>query len=307
MRGSLSSVRRGSSASASLRVAAAVAAAVVATPAVALAQDDCPPGAWFCEEAEVTPPPDVAEAPPADAAAPPAAAPAPAKPAPKQSTPPVVVYQPVPGAPPPQVVIVSPGQAVRKVPPPPKPPKKRAYREKFGLNLRLEGVIMGRHADADEAAGMGGLGLSFRFRPVPAFAFDFGTDIIGGVDFNGFERVETPLSLTGMLYVNPKSKVQFYFQGGINGSVAHVESDEYSPLLAEEGGYEETYSYFGGHGGIGLEFRLSKRVALNIDGLAIVRSRTDNGRLPEYVDWETGRTTNTSGAGLFRGGVTFWW
>jgi hypothetical protein len=288
---------------------AALVAAGVALPLPALAQDACPPGAWFCEEAEVTAPPDVADAPPEQPAAQPDKAPA-EKAAPKgkpQAPPPVVVYQPVPDAPPPQVVIVAPGHTVRKVPPPPKPPKKRAYREKFGLNLRLQGVIMGRHDEADETAGMGGIGLSFRFRPVPAFALDFGTDIIGGTDFNGFQRVETPLSLTGMLYVNPKSKVQFYFQGGINGSVAHVESEEYSPLLAEEGGFEETYSYFGGHGGIGLEFRLSKRVALNIDGLALVRSRTDDGRLPEYVDWDTGRTTNTSGAGLFRGGVTFWW
>lgn len=302
MRGSLSSFAHGG------WPAAIVAGAALAMPAPALAQENCPPGAWFCEETDVKPPPDVAEKPPAaPGEAPPAGAEKPAEAKPQAGTPPVVVYQQVPDAPPPQVVIVSPGHTVRKVPPPPKPPKKRAYREKFGLNLRLQGVIMGRHDEVDETAGMGGLGLSFRFRPVPAFALDFGTDLIGGTDFNGFERVETPLSLTGLLYVNPKSKVQFYFMGGINGSVAYVESDEYSPLLAEEGGYEETYSYFGGHGGIGLEFRLSRRVALNIDGLASVRSRTDDGRVPEYVDWDTGRTTNTSGAGLFRGGVTFWW
>jgi len=282
----------------------------VAVPAQALAQDDCPPGSWFCEEVEVAPPPD---APPPDApAAPPDAPEQPATEpkgaaAPAEAPPPVVVYQPVPDAPPPQVVIVRPGTAVRTVPPPPPPAKKRAWRERFGLNLRLEGVVLGGHENADSEAGMGGLGVSFRYRPAPAFAIDFGADLLAGVDYNGFERVETPLALTAMLYVNPKSKVQFYFMGGINGSYAHVESDTYSPLLAEEGGYQEDYSYFGGHGGVGLEFRLSRRVALNIDTLVAIRGRTDGGRVPEFRDPDTGRTTNTSGAGMLRGGVTFWW
>jgi len=283
----------------------------VLVPAQALAQDDCPPGSWFCEEVEVAPPPE-ATAPPPEPAGEPAAEPKSA-PAPRAANsaekppPPVIVYQPVPDAPPPQVVIVQPGSAVRKVPPPPPPAKKRAWRERFGLNLRLQGVVLGGHENADPDAGMGGLGVSFRYRPAPAFAIDFGADLLAGVDYNGFERVETPLALTAMLYVNPKSKVQFYFMGGINGSYAHVESDTYSPLLAEEGGYEEDYSYFGGHGGVGLEFRLSRRVALNIDTLVAIRGRTDDGDVPEFRDPDTGRTTNTSGAGMFRGGVTFWW
>jgi hypothetical protein len=288
-----------------------VALATVA-PSAALAQDDCPPGSWFCEEVEVAPPP---EAPPAqDGGAAPRGDGAPrAEGQPRAAEggasgrPPVVIYQPVPDAPPPQVVIVQPGTAVRTVPPPPPPPKKRAWREKFGLNLRLEGMVIGQRGGASSDAGMGGFGLSFRFRPVPAFALDFGADIIGGVDYNGFDRVETPLSLTGLLYVNPKSRVQFYFLGGIHGSYAHVESDTYSPLLAEEGGYREDYSYFGGHGGIGLEFRLSRLVALNIDTALLLRGRTDNGRIPEFYDADSGRTTDTSGAGMFRGGVTFWW
>lgn len=288
-------------------------ALAVSVPAQAWAQDDCPPGSWFCEEVDVPPPPEAAPAAPTDepaAEAPvePEAAPPPrAGTAPKKGTPPVIVYQPVPDAPPPQVVIVQPGTAVRKVPPPPPPPKKRAWKERFGLNLRLQGIVLGGHEDVDPDAGMGGLGVSFRYRPAPAFALDFGADLVAGIDYNGFDRVETPLSLTGLLYVNPKSKVQFYFLGGINGSYAHVESDTYSPLLAEEGGYEEDYSYFGGHGGVGLEFRLSRRVALNIDTLVAIRGRTDEGNVPEFRDPDSGRTTNTSGAGAFRGGVTFWW
>jgi hypothetical protein len=220
--------------------------------------------------------------------------------------PPVVVYQPLPSAPPPQVVIVAPPPhvLVRPVPPPPPP---RFYRSsEWGLNLRAEGVIMGsRHA---QDAGMGGVGLSLRYRPVPAFAFDFGVDVLGGRDYNGYDRAEIPLSLSGLIFVNPRSRVQFYFIGGGDWSHAKVSPDADTIRLE---GYRDpmpsrSYSYLGGHGGIGLEFRLSHRVALNIDTLGFVRTRVDKSGPPEFID-ERGRTTNTSGGGLFRGGITFWW
>jgi hypothetical protein len=289
----------------------------------ALAQDpNCPPGAWFCEETDVAPPPAKAPAKPAEPAqpAPDAGPDAPAKQAPPRAgtvvvpppqgrgaPPPVVIYQPVPSAPPPQVIIVAPGRPVRAVPPP--PPPKRKWRREWGLNLRLEGVALGGSDEgAAHNAGMGGLGFSIRYRPVPAFAIDFGVDIIGGIDYNGFERAEIPLSLSGILYVNPKNRVQFYFLGGLDHSHAHVHSDEASPLLSDRDatGYSNDYTYLGGHGGIGLEFRLSKRIALNVDMLGFVRDRIDEGRTPEFVN-ERGETTNSSGGGLFRGGLTFWW
>jgi hypothetical protein len=40
--------------------------------------------------------------------------------------------------------------------------------------------------------------------------------------------------------------------------------------------------------------------------MALIRTRVDSD-VPEYYDPETGQGTNTSGAGLFRTGVTFWW
>ena len=309
---------------------AALSLLALSAPVTAFAQENpnCPPGAWFCEDADVQPPPTVAPAPPPGAAQP---LPPPAQPAPQRGSttvvipppppgrpaaPPVVIYQPVPSQPPPQVIIVAPGTypppvaPVRAVPPPAKKGKPYVWRREWGLNLRLEGVAMGQGKGADESAGMGGMGLSLRYRPLPALAFDVGVDLLAGKDYNGFDRTEVPISVSGILFVNPKSRVQFYFLGGVDWSHADVESDDYSPLLADEagnGGYKTEYSYFGGHGGIGLEFRLSRRVALNIDGLAFVRSRTDDGPMPEFVDPNSGRTTNTSGGGLFRGGITFWW
>jgi len=305
-----------------------VSAVVVGLSAPALAQDaNCPPGAWFCEDTPVEAPPTAAPAPAEKPAETPAAKdtkPPPPNgrgavvippPAGKAAPPPVVVYQPVPNAPPPQVIIVSPGAPRPRVvyPVPPPPPKRPPWRPEWGLNLRLEGVAMA-HEGAAEDAGMGGIGIGLRYRPVPAFAIEGDLDLIGGTDYNGFERAEVPLAFNGLLFVNPRSRVQFYFIGGFHVAWAKVRSDQASPLLTRNtedndgwGDYEQEYSYFGGQLGIGLEFRLSRRVALDIDLIGFFRGRTDDGDLPEFVDWDTGRTTNSSGGGLFRGGVSFYW
>jgi opacity protein-like surface antigen len=161
-------------------------------------------------------------------------------------------------------------------------------------------------------AGMGGVGLSLRYRPVPHFAFDLGVDVLAGNDYNGFQRVEVPVTLNGMLYLNPRSRVQVYLMGGANISRAQVRSNQASPQLSlsQEGDqYGANYTYFGGQGGGGLEFRISRRVALNLDSLGFVRTRVDDhaDRSPEFIDYRTGRTTNVSGGALVRGGLTFWW
>lgn len=312
----------------------ALPAVVMLASAPALAQDpNCPPGSWFCEEveAEALPPAEAEAAPEAapEQAAPPQRQPRPGARAPlpppahRSAPPPVVVYQP-PGGPQPQVVIVTPsGQppprvvvrtmpAVPPAPPAPPPPPKHRWRSEWGINLRLEGISLGRRNGAAEDAGMGGLGLSLRYRPVPAFALDFGVDVVGGIDYNGDKRSEIPVSLSAMLFVNPRSRVQFYFMGGLHASHAQVERT--SILLDADGQdtgmtaiNEVEYDYFGGQGGIGLEFRLSRRVALNIDALGFIRNRTDDNPVPEFTDPDTGRTTNTSGGGMFRGGISFYW
>jgi hypothetical protein len=49
-------------------------------------------------------------------------------------------------------------------------------------------------------------------------------------------------------------------------------------------------------------------VALNFDLRGFVRSRIDDNKrdYAEFVDGN-GRSTNTSGGGLFQGGLTFYW
>lgn len=271
--------------------------ALSAVPSLAHAQDaNCPPGSWFCADA----PPATAPAAPAAPAAgsttttttttttTPAAAPAP--------PPPVVVYQP-----PPPVVVVSPREAPTVYQYTPRPPGRITPHREWGLNLHLAGIALGSGRSGD--AGMGLIGLGLRFRPVPAFALEANIDVAGGTDYNGYRRVETMGTANGILFLNPKSRAQFYLLGGIGVSSARVSAeDSYYPTYAS---YDRKYTYFGGQGGIGIEIRLSRVVALNFDVRGFVRSRMDKNGGPEFMD-ASGRTTNTSGGALVNGGITFY-
>lgn len=270
-----------------------VGGALLLAPALAQAQEqagDCPPGGWFCEE---TPPPEadpeVAE---------------PEEPVAPAETP-ATTQQPTKQTP---IVVAEPYEQ-------PPQPRKHPYRRRWGFNMRLEGVMMGDSDKIDEDAAMGGLGFSFRYRPIRHFAFDVGLDFLGGKDWQGNERRETALMLNGLIYFNPKDAVQVYTLAGIGFSGARVKPSERT--LAQDGeqsvnpddAEERDYSYFGGQLGIGLEFRVTHKVSLNLDVIGFIRGRTDEKARyqPEFVDQDTGRTTNTSGGGLFRGGVTFYW
>lgn len=324
-----------------------VAAALMSQPLTAYA-DNCPPGSWFCsrDDAEQAAPEDVdpeldavPPPPPADTLPPPEEPPAAAT-TERRAPPPIVVYRPGQQARPrAQIVIIAPSgtRVVRKHAPrvvykrrapvvvrkqvrvkavTPMRPRRR-WKSEWGLNLRLEGIGFGGDRDernvAARDAGMGGFGLSLRYRPTPRFAFDAGIDIVGGTDFNGFDRIEMPLSLNGIFYFNPRRRAQFYVIGGVNWSRATVSSDEPHQLLQlnKEGtAYSADYRYFGGQAGIGLEFRISRRLAFNVDALGFIRKRTgvdERNDAPEFINAETGQSTNTSGGGLFRGGLTFWW
>ena len=249
------------------------------------AAKDCAPGSWFC--GDTTPPPagankDLQPLPTDGAGAKPATPP-----------PPVVVYQP-----PPTTIVVQP----REAPPayyyvPRHAPPKREW----GLNLHVGGLVLGK--GRDDNAGMALVGLGLRFRPAPAFAIEADLDFAGGRDYNGYRRKETAFGFNGLLFLNPKSKTQVYFLGGFGWSGATAVDDRSGFDQAE---YK--YGYFGGQAGVGLEFRLSKVVALNFDFRGFIRGRVDNNKrdAPEFVD-SNGRSTNTSGGGLFQGGLTFYW
>jgi len=262
---------------------------------------ECPPGAWFCEEAPDSAPPQELS-PPAPTPPPPAAE---NKQAPTtivvpgaQASQPIVVYQQTP-PPPPRVVLVRRPAAPFPVPPPP-PPKKRERYRPWGFNLHIAGVLMDN--ESNESTGMGGAGIALRLRPERFVAIDVGLDMLGGRDYQGYRRSELPFSLSALLYANPRDATQFYVLGGLDWSAAHVKIQERSNESVD-------YSYFGLHTGLGLEFRLSHPVALNLDLLGFIRTRTDSlaSTNPEFTDPDTGQTTNSSGGGLLRAGLTFYW
>lgn len=283
---SISFGRRAKRSTASAASAFAFAFALTAAwvlPSVAQAQEpkkDCEPGSWFCGETQ-TGGKDLQPLPES-------------KPEEKSATPPpVVVYQP-----PPPTVVVQPREA------PPAyyyVPKSAPPKKEWGLNLHLGGLMMGEGKNGD--AGMGVVGLGLRFRPVPQAAIEGDLDFAGGRDYNGFRRSETGLTFNGLIFVNPKSTAQLYFLGGFGWSGAKA--------IDDTGGVDRTeyrYGYFGVQAGVGLEFRLSRAVALNVDLRGMIRGRVDDSRhqYPEFVSAD-GKQTNTSGAGLLSGGLTFYW
>jgi hypothetical protein len=296
-----------------------VAAAAWLAPSSASAQEpppNCPPGSWFC--AEAPPPPKTA---PAPAVAPPGKGeleplpPAEPLPPPNPPPPPVVVYRPGPPGPPPPppVVIYQPSPTVILRPPPPPPPPYYYYRPRtkpariseWGINTRFEGAPNGSGSRSTRA--MLGAGFGVRYRPVPAFAVEAGFDFLSGNDYNDDPRRETEFSVNALVFLNPRSRVQFYLLAGLGGSWADVNTGYNNNYY---NGYDfgtSHYTYFGGQAGGGLEFRVSKHFAMNLDARAFLRTRTDSGASsqPEFVS-STGQTTNTSDGCLITAGMTFY-
>lgn len=178
----------------------------------------------------------------------------------------------------------------------------------WGLTLRASGALMGSARVGVENFGVGGVGVSLRRRPLPPFAVDFGIDILGGVDPNGWTRREVPFSASTLFFVNPLSRAQVYLLGGINLTFADVQSEFVEANLAR--GNADDYTYLGMQFGGGVEFRLTPLVGFFFDGFATVRTRIDDdvrGRYPEYYDARTGLASNSSTVGQLRTGLSLWW
>lgn len=307
-------------------------------PRAAIAADGCPPGHWFCEPSQPVQPTGPSESPgPAQAAAPGTPAPAASSPQPSGAKPCApddwLCDPPAPASAPsasPRGERMHPLPPVPPPPPPPPRPRRLETPTEWGVNAHLQLGLLpdagnvkparetGTIAVNDGDPVMGGLGLSLRFRPLQRVALDLGVDLITGTDATGGERTEVPLSASALIYVNPRSRAQVYFLVGPNLSFAQVSREalvpEYlgpnsalasSSLQMQE--FEYDYIYLGGQAGVGLDVRLTRHISLDFALLGVIRSRIDDEPGAEYVDQDTGKSTDTSGAGLFRGGVTFWW
>jgi hypothetical protein len=202
---------------------------------------------------------------------------------------------------------------VRPEAPPPyeyAPPRRSVYPgppHEWGLNLHLQGAAIGHGSSGD--AGLGGAGLGLRFKPSRYFGIESDLDFLGGHGYVGDDRHETGLTFNGLLFLNPKSRAQLYLLAGFGWSWAHSVCDVGTGAACPGGqSVDANYTYFGGQIGAGLEVRLTRAVAFNVDLRGFVRSRTDQLAQvqPEFGPDGQGRTTNTSGGGLFTGGMTLY-
>jgi hypothetical protein len=181
---------------------------------------------------------------------------------------------------------------------PPPSYRPRWRKREWAAQIRIEGIGLG--SDAASGSGMGGVGASLRPRPAPHFAVDFGLDFFGGHDFHAERREEIAFTVNPMLFVNPGRPVQLYFLAGLGFAGAKVTHADQT---------ESRYRYVGVDAGIGIEFRIARHIALDADVLGFLRGRVDRGRnsAPEFVDASSGRSTNTSGGGLARLGLAYYW
>jgi len=284
---------------------------VMGASAVAAAQQapNCPPGSWFCADAQV---PGLGGAQITIGGG--NQAQLQPLPPPQQQAPPIVVQQMPPQQPP--VVVYQPAPPPVMIMRQPQPDYRTYYvrrpvvlpRSEWGLNLRLEGAYIGSGYNGN--AGLGGFGAGLRYKPTPWFGVEAGADFVIGRDYNDYARNETGFSLSGLFFLNPRSRAQIYLIGGFGWSIANVTNDHgYStgndPLAA---GDSTSYHYFGGQGGLGIEYRLSRNLAVNLDARGFIRGRTDSNAAasPEFIDPNSGKTTNTSGGLLVTGGLTFY-
>jgi hypothetical protein len=285
---------------------------VLAVPAVVSAQSAlppgaCPPGSWFCAPAaqqavpaeqrvllQSLPDPDApAPLPPGDPRPPLTNAAAPLEP-------PVVVYQP----PPPVSVVRLAAPSPYEYSAPSREPISRG--REWGLNLRVEGASIG--SGYQHNAGMAGGGGGLRYKPNAYFGLETDLDFVGGRGYVGDLRRETALTFNGLFFLNPESAAQVYLLAGFGWSWANgpnEPNDSSDPSVTQSSNY--SYSYFGGQAGVGLELRLTRALALDVDMRGFVRTRTDQlaSSQPEFTNSQ-GQTTNTSGGGLLTAGITLY-
>jgi len=247
---------------------------------------ECPPGEWFCDEPEEPALPPGDETGPVDGPAP--------GPGSEWSD----EEGDVQGVPPRSA---RGDMDVRRGPPPEvldgddRGSRRRPGSSPWSVSLRIQGVMLGQGRLRSHDARMGGVGASIRYEVNPVLTLDGGIDSMLGRDYNGYDRSEVSLSLSSLLYLNQHRQIRTYGIFGLNTSAARVDI----------AGDDQGWGYFGAHAGLGLDIALDRRVALNLDLLGFIRGRTDQraAREPEFTDG-SGRVSNTSGGGLFRGGFT---
>jgi opacity protein-like surface antigen len=149
---------------------------------------------------------------------------------------------------------------------------------------------------------MGGVGLGGRARPDRAVAVDLTLDSLTGIDYVGHRRDELGVNLATSVFFNPHDPVQGFFAAGIGWSRANASYASGATKI------NNTYHYFGMFAGLGLEWQVKSHFSLDLALLGMLRSRTDADadNHPEFIDPNTKLVTNSSGAGLVRLGLLYY-
>jgi hypothetical protein len=232
----------------------------------------------------------------------------------------IVFPAPAPAAPAPAPQVVVPGY--QPPPPPaygyPQPAPRPVYvyaqpepfwgASRLGIDLRVDGAAGFGGNRANASYGLGGAGLGFRYRAAPHFGLEAGVDVLGGRDWNDNKRVEVAGSLGGLLFFNPRGRVQLYLSGGFLAD--HAKASGTASATPGIDAFRTTstdlvYDHVGGYAGLGLEMFAARRLSFHVDARGVIRQRV-GGDSPEFTDPATGRSTNTSGGLLGSAGMTFY-
>jgi len=154
---------------------------------------------------------------------------------------------------------------------------------------------------------MGGLGFAFRYRALPSLAFEAGVDFVRGAEHRGYWRSETALLLNTLLFFNPRDVAQVYALGGLGFSRSNLNYAEHTGDQVLYKRSDEHQSYFGGHLGLGLEVRVSHRIAVGGDVMGFIRTRTDEANHSVVANGGHALREGDTSGGALRAGVTFYW
>lgn len=131
-----------------------------------------------------------------------------------------------------------------------------------GRALGLGGFAagLGFGSNGDGARGMGGVGVTLRYRQHPVFATELSLAGMAGSDYNGDSRAEVPLTLSELIYFNPQNRFQIYAVVGFGASWASV---SYNDSAARARGVDSaSYTYVGGLAGLGAEWQLTPNFSI---------------------------------------------
>lgn len=217
-------------------------------------------------------------------------------------------YAPAPQAAPPPAYYPQQPQAVYDDEPPAR--ARRRYRapafgvSKLGLDLRLNAAAGLGSGRTGNAFAMGGAGLGLRYHGAGHLGFEAGLDLLGGRDYNEMKRLEIVGTVGGLVFFNPRSRVQVYGSGGFLIDHARAKLDvDYAKYPA----FTNTYTHLGGYAGLGLEMFATRNIAFHIDARGILRQKVGgNTNAPEFVEPGTGRSTNLSGGLVGNAGMTIY-